>query len=208
MCDSIPRFEFRAFAQSFGLVTEKLRGQSVCSDISESVETYIVAGGVEDENVKVRDDRLEMKRMIEQRGPLERWEPCGEETFPVSRGFLERRLLPILGVKNVKLKRKQYSIAELIREIVETRLDVSQARVFKRRFRFSRDECLMEIVELLVNGAAISSVAVESKDPDSVLAMVNTLGLGEYDNVNYPRAIRRIMGLEQLANRASDGHRD
>jgi hypothetical protein len=193
-----PRFEFRAFAQTFGIVEDKIRRDSVCHDIGESTETYLIAFGVEEQNVKVRDGRLAIKRLVERRQHLERWEPVMDEAFPVSRALLHTTLLPALRGREANLGRSVYACHELLDDVVGPRRDVWRACVFKRRFRFTIDECPTEIDELLINGAAIRSVAVESEDAEAVVTVVDKLGLSAYENINYPRAIRRIMGLESL----------
>lgn len=70
----------------------------------------------------------------------------------------------------------------------------------RRMLPFAIDDCPTEIDEVLINGAAICSVAVESKDVDAVLAVIDKLGLHAYENINYLRIIRRIMGLAPLPN--------
>ena len=70
--------------------------------------------------------------------------------------------------------------------------------MFKCRFGFTINGCITEIAELLVNGAAIRTLAVESEDREAVLRTKEMLGLGEHENVNYPLAIKRIIGMEPL----------
>jgi hypothetical protein len=170
----------------------------VCHDIGESTETYLIAFGVEEQNVKVRDGKLAIKRLVERRQHLERWEPVMDEAFPVSRALLHTTLLPALRCREANLGRSVYACHELLDDVVGPRRDVWRACVFKRRFRFTIDECPTEIDELLINGAAIRSMAVESEDAEAVVTVVDKLGLSAYENINYPRAIRRIMGLESL----------
>jgi hypothetical protein len=200
MSDLIPRFEFRAFAQTFGLVTEKIRRLSACHDISESAEQYLITAGIEDQNIKMRDGLLEIKRLVEQRHDLERWEPVVGEPFPVSRAFLRQTLFPALHLDETELDRSDYSRRDLLDQVVWPRQDLWRACVWKRRFRFAIDACPTEIDEVLINDAAICSVAVESKDVDAVLAVIDKVGLSAYENINYPRLIRRIMGLAPLPN--------
>ncbi len=57
---------------------------------------------------------------------------------------------------------------------------------------------IAEIADLLINGAAIKTIAVESVDVEAVLKVKATLGLEEYENVNYILAIKRIIGMEPL----------
>ena len=70
--------------------------------------------------------------------------------------------------------------------------------VFKRRFGFTINGCITEIAQLLINGAAIQTVAVELENIDAILKAEEILGLTEYENVNYLLAIKRIIGLEPL----------
>jgi hypothetical protein len=200
MSELIPRFEFRAFAQTFGLVAENIRRLSACHDISESAEQYLITANLEDHNIKLRDGILEIKRLVEQHHRLERWEPVVGEPFPVSRAFLSEILFPALHVGEVALERSDYSRLDLLDAVVWARQDVRRACVWKRRSRFAIDDCPTEMDEVLINGAAICSVAVESEDVDAALAVIDKLGLHDYENINYPRVIRRIMGLVPLPN--------
>ena len=74
------------------------------------------------------------------------------------------------------------------------------ARVFKRRFGYTINECISEITELLINGAAIKTMALESADIEVVLKVKQMLGLHEYENVNYLLAIKRILGMQPLGD--------
>ena len=205
MAEIIPRFEFRTFAQTFGLVADKIRRYSKCQDISESAEQYLVGSASGEHNVKVRGGRLDIKRLIEKRGQLERWKPTAVESFPLSREFVRATLLPALGLGDVELARSEYSINDMLSDLAQPRKGIWLASVFKRRFRFSIDTCPTEIDDLLINGAAISSVAVESDNAEAVLAVMAKLGLTEYENINYPLALRRIMGLAPLPKEGTHG---
>ena len=194
MSEVTPRFEFRAFAQSFGRVEENIRALSDPPNINESSEIYLIAADAQNSNIKVRDGCLEIKELVDRRASLERWKPTGKAEFPVTRDFVKAHLLP--GIP-LELHRSTYSWIQFSEEVMLTSPSLRAAHVFKRRFRFVVDGCSTEVDELLVNGAAIRSAAVESEDADAVLAVMERVGLADYENVNYPRAIRRIMGLEQ-----------
>ena len=55
-----PRFEFRAFAQSFGIVEEKMRAISPVEQIRESLEIYIMSAGNNENNTKIRNDLMDI----------------------------------------------------------------------------------------------------------------------------------------------------
>lgn len=113
MADSKPRYEFRTFAQNFGIAETKMRHFSKCENIRESSEIYIVSRRNNENNTN-----------------------------------------------------------------------------------FTVNNCITEIAEVLINGAAIKTVAIESTDIEAILKAKDMLCLTEYENVNYLLAIKRIIGME------------
>ncbi|MGD8617518.1 MAG: hypothetical protein PVI91_17970, partial [Gammaproteobacteria bacterium] len=59
----IPRYEFRAFAQHFGLVEDEIRRRSQCERIRESCEIYILTAASSENNTKVRDELMDIKTL-------------------------------------------------------------------------------------------------------------------------------------------------
>lgn len=192
---ALPRFEYRAFAPAFPDIEPVLRAQTQGAEPVERQETYFVAPSAPDLNVKIRDDRLSVKRRLETVRGLERWQPVREEPFPLSRAYVRDELLPGLrvGLDGLTLDRVDYTASELARLLSRPYLDVIAAGVFKRRSSCRAEGCDAEIVELLVTGQAIRSIAVESEDPENAAYAVSQLGLERYRNTSYPRAIERIV---------------
>jgi hypothetical protein len=194
----VPRYEFRAFAQSFGLVEERLRAGRPSEQIRESVEFYLVPTEDEERNVKIRHKTLDIKQLIAVQEGLEQWRPALKADFPLSAQAIRDQVMPALGVEVGTLTREVYTAAQLVEEVVRPHPALAVAHVFKRRFGFTVRGCTAEIAELLINGAAIRTVAVESEDEEAVRGTKTLLGLNDYENVNYPRAIRRVLGLAPL----------
>jgi len=134
MTKILPRYEFRAFAQNFGMVETKLR----------------------------------------------------QEIFPA------------FGVAEPPFQRKIYTLQEYLDEIIFPHPQLTAVSVFKHRFAYTVNGCITEIANLLINGAAIQTVAVEHTDVPAILKAKTMLDLQEYENVNYLRAIKRIIALEPL----------
>ena len=110
--------------------------------------------------------------------------------------MLNREIFPAFGIVHPELSRPQYTLDQFLDEIVRPHPQLVSVRVFKRRFGFSISDCIAEHAELLINGAAIQTVAVESDDITAVLQAKTMLGLDAYENVNYLLAIKRIIGME------------
>ena len=57
----IPRFEFRAFAQNFGMVEEKIRRLGKFEKFRESSEIYILSAANNKYNTKIRNNLMDIK---------------------------------------------------------------------------------------------------------------------------------------------------
>ena len=194
----IPRYEFRTFAQNFGLVEDKIRSFSRCEKYRESREIYVLSAGNNENNTKIRDDKMDIKVIVKEEQGLEQWAPRMKGEFPMVVETIRDEVFPAFGVPVPRFKRSRYTLDQFQYELIRPHKDLSAAQVFKRRFGFTVNGCITEIADLLINGAAIRTVAVESEDPEAVLHAMEILGLGAYENVNYLLAIKRIIGMEPV----------
>ncbi len=193
-----PRFEFRTWAQNFGLVEQKMRRLSACSGIRESSEIYIVSSGNTENNTKVRDKLMDIKVFVTEREGLEQWNPRMKGEFPMKASVLEADVFPAFGLDMPALERDEYTLEQYLEEVIRPNPALSAVRVFKRRFAFTVNECIAEHGEIWINGAALQTMALESVDVPAILEGKKMLGLDEYENVNYLRAIKRVIGMEPI----------
>ena len=198
MTEIKPRFEFRTFAQNFGLVENKMRKLSPLDKIRESSEIYIMSSGNSENNTKIRDDLMDIKVFVKSEKGLEQWNPRMKGSFPMKAAEIAEKVFPAFGVELPKFARDEYTLDQFISEIIRPHKDLVPVRVVKRRFGFMINECITEYAELLINGASIKTVAVESTDIEAILKAKALLGLEEYENINYLHAIKRIIGMESL----------
>jgi hypothetical protein len=199
MNDIVPRFEFRIFGRCLGMAEQRMRAMAPCEGISESLEIYLLGyAGVRDHNVKIRHGQLELKRIVERQRGLEFWRPAGQWAFPVACETIRDALWPddIRGQLNDLPAR--LSRSDLLQRVAQPGVPLHRANVWKRRFRFSLAGCRAELDQLLVNGAAIESIALESEDPQAVLKVQSELRLEDCENQPYPLALSRILGITPL----------
>ena len=194
----IPRYEFRAFAQNFGMVETKMRKLSKCEIIRESPEVYIVSAANNENNTKIRDIKMDIKELVEKKHGLEQWNPRMKGEFPMQTEVIKNEVFPAFAVKEPEFTRDAYTLDQYLDELIIPHPELSAVKVFKRRFAFTINGCITEIAQLLINGAAIQTVAVELEDIDAILKAKEILGLNEYENVNYLLAIKRVIGMEPL----------
>jgi hypothetical protein len=194
-----PRFEFRAWARNFGMVETRLRRLSPCQGIRESDEVYIVSAGNDENNTKIRDAKMDIKELVQERDGLEQWRPRMKGAFPMAAEVLVAEVFPAFGVVMPALDRDEYSLDQYLDGVIRPHRDLVAVRVFKRRFAFTVNDCITEHAEVWFNGAGLQTVAVESTDVPAILQALRELGLDDYENVNYLRAIKRVIGLDAAA---------
>ena len=195
-----PRYEFRAFAQNFGRVEEKIQQLSNLERFRESNETYILSAVNNKNNLKIRYDTLDIKTFVREEKGLQQWSPILKAGFPLQMAVIRDEVFPSLGAAIPQFNQSEYTLTQFLEDIIHPHPELVLARVFKRRFGYTINGCISEIAELLINSAAIKTVAVESDNIEAVSKAIEMLGLQEYENVNYLLAIKRILGMEPLVD--------
>lgn len=206
MQETTPRFEFRIFGDGLQFIEERMRRLAPCEAIDESREIYILGAAATDHNLKIRHGHLESKTLVERDGDLERWRPTGRWAFPVAREVLQGLSLVPPDMED-RSGGQVVDLAGLLAR-VRPRHGLFRANVHKRRFRFTIAGCAAERDELWVNGAAIQSLALEAAEAGVVTALRGRLGLGDAENVSYPLALCRILGLCPLPRESFYEQRD
>ncbi len=193
-----PRFEFRTWARNFGMVETRMRHVSPCQGIRESDEVYIVSAGNDENNTKIRDAKMDIKVLVGERDGLEQWRPRMKGAFPMAAETLVTDVFPAFGVAMPDLDRDEYTLDQYLDRLIRPHRDLVAVAVFKRRFAFTVNDCITEHAEVWINGAGLQTVAVEATDIPAILEAKRMLGLEDYENVNYLRAIKRVIGMEPV----------
>jgi exopolyphosphatase / guanosine-5'-triphosphate,3'-diphosphate pyrophosphatase len=189
----VPRWEWRAFGSSFG-PAEKRFDELSPERVQESDELYVLSRTA-DENVKVRDELLDVKHLehVDADG-LEQWVPVLKAPFPISAADVAPVLERLAGAVP-PLTRDAYTLDELLTELVSVNPDLLAVHVHKRRQRYTIGGCMTELTDLQTDVGETRTVAVESEDPGRVIATVRDLGLGSFANVSFPRGLKALAGL-------------
>jgi exopolyphosphatase/guanosine-5'-triphosphate,3'-diphosphate pyrophosphatase len=202
MQETVPRYEFRAFAQDFGLVEDLLRQLGGVARCRESLEVYVVAAGNTTHNTKIRAQLLDIKELLCREQDCEQWRPCLKAGFPLSAQSLRAAVFPALGIATPELRREAYDLNQLYFELLLPNPLLRVASVHKRRFGYELMGCTAEVAEVLVNGARLKTASVESAHLDALIPARRSLGLDRYPNVSYPVAIQRVLGMLALPEQA------
>ena len=189
----VPRWEWRTFGASFGAADEPLAAL-VPERVEESDERYLLALH-SDASVKVRGGRMDVKQLerVHDNG-LELWRPVMKAAFPLPAAGAQS-VLDTLRAGAPPLERPAYALDELLDEIVRPSPDLIAVAVHKRRVRHTIGGCMAEVTELIADGHATRTIAVESEDPERVIATVRDLRLDGRPVVCMARGLKALVGF-------------
>jgi exopolyphosphatase/guanosine-5'-triphosphate,3'-diphosphate pyrophosphatase len=188
----VPRWEWRTFSTSFGDADRRFR-QLPPGKVQESDELYLLSPNC-DANVKIRDQLMDIKA-LEQVNPdgLEQWRPVVKGKFPLPAAEVAR-VCAALRVAPLS-PRENYTLEQIQAELADPSRGVRAVSVHKRRQRYTVGKCLAEMTELIAEGRPTRTVAIEFEDAAILLAAVQGVGLGRFENISYPRGLKRLLDL-------------
>jgi exopolyphosphatase/guanosine-5'-triphosphate,3'-diphosphate pyrophosphatase len=189
----VPRWEWRTFGEDLGDAGRRLAALAP-ERVQESDELYLLSSE-SDASVKVRDGLMDVKRLdrVDDDG-LEQWRPVMKASFPLSAAEV-LAVIEALGAQDRSLQRAEYTLDELVAEVVQARADLLAIGVRKRREHFTVGGAMTELSELRTDHGSARTIAVESEDPALIIAAVRELGLSGRRNVSVPRKLKALAGF-------------
>ena len=168
--------------------------------MQESDELYLLSPNC-DANVKVRDDLMDIKTLEQvDANRLEQWRPVLKSGFPLPAAEVAT-VCAALEVAPLP-PRESYTLEQLQTELTHPSRRVRAVHLHKRRQRYTVGGCLAEMTDVVADGHATRTVAIESEDAASVQAAVREMGLSHYENLSYPRGLKRLLGSSTRERRA------
>ena len=189
----VPRWEWRTFGDRFGEADSRFA--SLAPDrVQESDEVYLLSRA-SDASVKVRDGLMDVKRLERTNDDgLEQWKPVMKATYPLS-GADIAAVLEALGTTVPVLARSEYTLDELVAEVIEPSDDLAAVAVHKRREHYTIGGAMAELSEVRTAQGSRRTIAVESEDAARVSAAVRELDLDSRRNVNMARGLKALAGF-------------
>jgi exopolyphosphatase/guanosine-5'-triphosphate,3'-diphosphate pyrophosphatase len=185
----IPRWEWRTFGTRFGVAEERFAALE-STGVQESDETYLLGGATG--NAKIRDGLMDIKLLRETQSDLERWEPVMKTAFPIGADDA-RAVFTTLEMPAPSLDRDRYTTEQFLDDVTGRDGPLRRVDVHKRRVRYTVNGCTSEVTDLVANGQAIRTIAIESPDQGAVLEAVREMGLAGYLNMNYGVGLRAVV---------------
>jgi exopolyphosphatase/guanosine-5'-triphosphate,3'-diphosphate pyrophosphatase len=185
----IPRWEWRTFGARFGSA-EAAFAALTPGAVQESDELYLLSGA--GDNVKVRDDLMDIKVLQEVNDDgLQRWTPVMKAAFPLAAPDVAR-VFEALRLPTPALGRDGYTLDQFVTELAGPSA-LRAVHVHKRRVRYTVGGCTSEVSDVVADGRATRTIAIESEDAAAVIAAVRSVGLGDYLNTDYPRGLAALL---------------
>ena len=200
-----PRFEFRSFGKDFSLQANKMKrlSEPITKNmrIRRSKEVYIISITNDINNTKIRDNKIDVKRLVQIKEGLEQWNPVTKTEFPVLKEYLLDQFFPSLNAISPILYNNIYSVSDFIK-IIDAHEDLLTIRVSKERFAYMVNQTICEVANVIINDTRIVTISSESIDSAAVKKTLIDTGLESIENINYLQAIKRVTGIinRPLAN--------
>ena len=107
-----------------------------------------------------------------------------------------REAIAALGAEVPPLQRDEYTLEQLLDEVVGPSPQLMAIAVHKHRVHYMVDGCMAELSEVRTDCGTAQTIAVESEDPTRVVATVLALGLELQPNVSLPRELKTLAGFD------------
>mgnify|MGYP000959749896 CR=1 FL=1 len=196
--DVRPRFEFRTFGQNLAKDAGRMARLSV--PVPENIwerhsrEIYILSRTNDQNNTKIRDDKMDIKTRVQVKDRLEQWNPLMKAGFPISAHVVRHEVFPAFQVPCPTLNQEVYALAEFL-EMIRNHPDLLAVRVTKQRFGYKVNNTICEYGIVWINGAKVYTLSSESTECDDIHKTLADIGLDVYENINYLEAIKRVTGM-------------
>jgi exopolyphosphatase / guanosine-5'-triphosphate,3'-diphosphate pyrophosphatase len=192
----VPRWEWRTFGEDFGAAEQRFAALDP-EKVQTSAEVYLLVRG-SDANVKYRDNVLDIKQLERVNADgLEQWRPLLKAPFPLT-AEATAQIHEALGKPAWRLKSAAASFEELLAGLELNTPDIRGVHVSKTRVRYQVRGCVAELTDVVADGKKVRTTAIEDADPARVIAAVRAMGLDGYPNINYPRGLKRVVGMLEL----------
>lgn len=195
----IPRFEFRIFGNNLSEYEQNIQALAAKEMTRQMDSIYLLTPWKRKNNVKIREGVMDIKLLEKEHLGLQQWNPLLVGEFPIDANVIKTVVFPALSIESPVFERKKYTLKQFISEVVTVDPDLAVAYVWKTRHAYTIGGCITEVAEIKVNGSSIKTICLEAEDPDKVLEAKNLIGIKDnVENVNYPLALKRIIGLANL----------
>jgi hypothetical protein len=190
-----PRFEFRIFGDDFESVVELFydlfSNTKMTKKISSSNETYIVPQTESNLNIKLRDNFLDIKKLIKKSDSLEQWKPIFKTKLPIDAETLKEKFSTLFETDLPNLEQDKYTKEQFL-ELLQNDCLVDIVKVYKKRTLHVVDDISFEIAKVSIEQMHLQTICLESTDQDKLQNLLSKLHINDMKNTNYIQEIKQL----------------
>jgi hypothetical protein len=157
-----------------------------------TTEFYILSSLNDINNVKIRNGKMDIKRLLARESGMEKWVRVLKIPFPLGREVIHCEVYPALMLPDPLPARQEYGIEKFFTELIEPEGNLSTVRVDKKRSLFARGHCSAEFARLGVEGIPYHSIALESEERGLLVDEIKYFGLSGEENTNYIQFLKHL----------------
>lgn len=184
------RYEFRIWDNHLTSIRREMERHARPSKMDESDEIYLISNATDHCIAKIRDELLDIKVLLRVERRLEQWSPILKEGFPIPASAIAK-MFDYLKLAEPKLLKSAFQMKDFLDKASNAGILIVKTSKLRTHFKF--DKCQTEFAQVNIDGIARETVAVESEDPDAVLATIARIGIADHENVSYVRNIDRLV---------------
>ena len=191
------RYEFRTFGQNLDKLISPCYELPEASEAKLSKEIYFLTRDNSKYNIKIRNHTLDVKKLLSIQCRYELWTPHCTKELPIDKLWANKHLADFLNFISFNIAKDSLASEKEVVQELSAYKEVFIIYVDKVRKRIVDDEVFIEWSEVFFNGARLESICIESYNLDSLKKIDDKLNLGSFENLNYVRAIKKIIGIDR-----------
>jgi len=192
------RYEYRTFGHQLQLIHEKLKefSEEVPQEyrLRESEEVYFLHKNHLDVNCKIRDNNLDIKILARTVENFELWKPDLRISFPLQNEKVTKILSDYFKTPPKTTNKNLYDVNSFI-ELMKKQKGFTVVPVRKVRRSYLVNQTVCEFAEVNISGIQWQTVCIESENIEKVKNVTQRLNLLQFENINYPQAISKLIDL-------------
>ena len=186
----VPRWEWRTFDPGLREAAATLLQHRSGADYQSDELYFLSPGG---ENVKLRDGLIDIKvlRQVNADG-LEQWVPVMKAGFPLSAADAAK-VFTALHAWTSPAGPPSYTLDQFLETIARIPVPIRTVKAHKLRRRCTTGTVMAEVSEIVADGRATQTIALEGEDDAAVIAAVRDLGLEPWVNTSYSKGLAALV---------------
>jgi DNA polymerase elongation subunit (family B) len=179
------RFEYRVFDKNLNHKKDFLKNSFKQIDQKHTNEEYILSKQIHEYNIKIRDNRLDIKKLHSVVDGFEQWDILFKKKFPI-----QVESLNTLLKKNI-VSKKQFLDESELKVLITSQNNLKLIALSKERIQFEKNTLLAEFTLLEFENKIFHSIALESTNLEELKKYTQILGLEAFENINYYKFLQK-----------------